>query len=85
MNDLLQSMDQWGPEKIVCVSDARTGMRGVLVVDNTARGTGKGGMAVALHEEFELPTFFAGLGEQPDDLQPFSPEFYTAALFGGAE
>ena len=48
-------------------------------------GTGKGGMAVALHEEFELPTFFAGLGEQPDDLQPFSPDFYTAALFGGAE
>lgn len=36
-------MDQWGPEKVVCVSDQRTGMRGVLVVDNTARGLGKGG------------------------------------------
>ena len=47
MNDLLQSMDQWGPEKIVCVSDARTGMRGVLVVDNTARGTGKGGIRMS--------------------------------------
>jgi glutamate dehydrogenase (NAD(P)+) len=36
-------IDEWGPEKIVCVSDARTGMRGVLVIDNTARGMGKGG------------------------------------------
>lgn len=45
-------------------------------------GTGKGGMVVALHQEFELPTFFIGLGEQPEDLQPFSPEYYTDALFG---
>ncbi|GAA1713484.1 Glu/Leu/Phe/Val family dehydrogenase [Propioniferax innocua] len=36
-------MDEWGPEKIVAVSDVRTGMRGVLVIDNTARGMGKGG------------------------------------------
>ncbi|MDJ1135023.1 Glu/Leu/Phe/Val family dehydrogenase [Streptomyces iconiensis] len=36
-------MDDWGPEKVVCVSDTRTGMRGVLVLDNTARGMGKGG------------------------------------------
>lgn len=43
MRDLLQDVDEWGPEKIVCVSDSRTGMRGVLVIDNTARGTGKGG------------------------------------------
>jgi glutamate dehydrogenase (NAD(P)+) len=41
--DDLAIMDEWGPEKIVCVSDARTGMRGVLVIDNTARGIGKGG------------------------------------------
>ncbi|QGK69839.1 Glu/Leu/Phe/Val dehydrogenase [Allosaccharopolyspora coralli] len=43
MTDLLQDIDEFGPEKIVCVADSRTGMRGVLVIDNTARGTGKGG------------------------------------------
>ncbi|WP_406691389.1 Glu/Leu/Phe/Val dehydrogenase dimerization domain-containing protein [Saccharopolyspora sp. ID03-671] len=47
MVDLLQEIDEWGPEKVVCVSDARTGMRGVLVIDNTARGTGKGGTRMA--------------------------------------
>lgn len=36
-------IDEWGPEKVVVVSDRKTGMRGVLVIDNTARGTGKGG------------------------------------------
>ncbi|WGX95794.1 Glu/Leu/Phe/Val dehydrogenase [Nocardioides sp. L-11A] len=41
--DLLGQIDHWGPEKVVCVSDRRTGMRGVLVLDNTARGMGKGG------------------------------------------
>ncbi|MDA2804184.1 Glu/Leu/Phe/Val family dehydrogenase [Nocardiopsis suaedae] len=41
--DDLSHADAWGPEKIVTVSDTRTGMRGVLVIDNTARGMGKGG------------------------------------------
>ena len=41
--DIFSLMDEWGPEKIVCVSDRKTGMRGVLVLDNTALGMGKGG------------------------------------------
>lgn len=47
--DLLDQVDQWGPEKVVCVSDRRTGMRGVLVLDNTARGMGKGGTRMNDH------------------------------------
>lgn len=40
---MFELIDDWGPEKVVVVSDARTRMRGVLVIDNTARGMGKGG------------------------------------------
>jgi fused signal recognition particle receptor len=47
-------------------------------------GTGRGGMTVALHQEFDLPTFYVGLGEQPDELQPFNPEFYADAIFGNS-
>lgn len=47
MTDTLTLVDEWGPEKTVVVSDRRTGMRGVLVVDNTARGVGKGGTRMA--------------------------------------
>jgi glutamate dehydrogenase (NAD(P)+) len=41
--DAFELIDEWGPEKVVCVSDRKTGMRGVLVIDNSARGMGKGG------------------------------------------
>lgn len=44
-------------------------------------GTGKGGMAAAVQRELELPTFFTGVGEAPEDLQPFDPELYARALF----
>lgn len=43
MTNSLDLVDDWGPEKIVVVSHRRTGMKGVLVIDNTARGMGKGG------------------------------------------
>jgi glutamate dehydrogenase (NAD(P)+) len=40
-------MDEWGPEKILIVHDTRTGMKGMVVIDNTARGMGKGGCRMA--------------------------------------
>lgn len=43
LTDTFELVDEWGPEKVVCVSDRRTGMKGVLVIDNSARGMGKGG------------------------------------------
>ncbi len=36
--------DEYGPEKILVVHDTRTGMLGYLVIDNSARGMGKGGV-----------------------------------------
>ena len=44
-------------------------------------GTSKGGMVVAIQNELDLPVKFIGLGEQADDLQPFSPAEYAQALF----
>ena len=44
-------------------------------------GSGKGGMTVAIHREFELPTFYTGFGESPEDLQEFDAEMYAQALF----
>ena len=44
-------------------------------------GTSKGGMVVAIQNELDLPVKFIGLGEQTDDLQPFSPAEYAQALF----
>jgi glutamate dehydrogenase (NAD(P)+) len=50
--------DDWGPEKILQVYDPKTGMRGVLVIDNTTLGPGKGGIrmlpTVSTEEVFRL-------------------------------
>jgi len=44
MVDLDRFADEWGPEKIVQVYSTSTGMKGILVIDNTALGPGKGGI-----------------------------------------
>ena len=45
--DISSFPDEWGPELVVHTYDPKTRVRGVLVIDNTARGTGKGGMRIA--------------------------------------
>jgi len=43
MSEVFEWMDGFGPEKVMAVYDTKTGMKGMLVIDNTARGPGKGG------------------------------------------
>lgn len=38
--------DKWGPEKVIQVYDVSIGMEGIVVIDNTARGPGEGGMSI---------------------------------------
>lgn len=45
--DLKPHIDDFGPEKIIVVSDSKTGMKGYLVLDNSARGLPKGGSRMA--------------------------------------
>jgi fused signal recognition particle receptor len=40
-------------------------------------GTAKGGIVVALKEEFDLPVKFIGVGETLDDLVPFDPAAFA--------
>jgi glutamate dehydrogenase (NAD(P)+) len=42
-----EETDRWGPEKVLQVYDPDTGMKGVLVIDNTSTGPGKGGIRFA--------------------------------------
>ena len=41
------NFDSIGPEKIIVVSDKKTGMKGFIVVDNTSLGVGKGGVRMS--------------------------------------
>lgn len=44
-------------------------------------GTAKGGIAIAIQSELNVPVKYIGVGEQINDLQRFNPESYVNALF----
>ncbi|MCB1104528.1 MAG: signal recognition particle-docking protein FtsY [Opitutaceae bacterium] len=56
------------------------GLTGLVVTK--LDGTSRGGAIVGIWRELKLPIYFVGLGEQPEDLQPFSVESYAKAVFG---
>ena len=56
------------------------GLSGLVVTK--LDGTSRGGALVGIYRQLGIPIFFIGLGEQPDDLQPFSAESYARAVFG---
>jgi fused signal recognition particle receptor len=81
------------PHAVWLVMDATTGQNalqqarafkqavradGVILakLDSSARG----GMAFAIQRELSLPILFAGLGEKPDDLQPFDPDAFVDGI-----
>ncbi|MBK8420247.1 signal recognition particle-docking protein FtsY [Candidatus Villigracilis saccharophilus] len=49
-------------------------------LDSSARG----GMAFAIQRELGLPILFAGLGEKPEDLQPFDPDAFIDGILSNA-
>ncbi len=55
------------------------GLTGVVLtkLDSTA----KGGIVFAIEKELGVPVRFVGVGEKVDDLLPFDPEGFVAALF----
>lgn len=56
------------------------GLTGLVVTK--LDGTSRGGAIVGIYRQLKIPIYFIGLGEQPDDLQPFSIENYSRAVFG---
>ena len=48
-------------------------------------GTAKGGIAVAVQSELNIPVKYIGVGEGIDDLQRFDPDAYVEALFEPGE
>jgi len=83
------------PHRAILVLDATTGQNALSQVKlfNEAcgidelvltklDGTAKGGIAVAIAMQYGIPISFVGLGEKMDDLRPFDPEGYVAALLG---
>jgi fused signal recognition particle receptor len=80
--------------EVLLVLDATTGQNAVRqaqefkgaaditgIVLTKLDGTAKGGVVVSIRQELGIPVKFAGVGEGIDDLQPFDPDEFAAALF----
>ena len=44
-------------------------------------GTAKGGIAVAIESELDIPVKYIGVGEEIEDLQKFDSDEFVNALF----
>ena len=82
------------PHETLLVLDAVTGQNGLEqarqflkvagvtgIVLTKLDGTAKGGIAVAIAKELNLPIRYAGIGEKVDDLVVFDPKEYVDGLF----
>ena len=82
------------PHEVLLVLDATAGQNAISqargfsdaagctgIVLAKMDGTAKGGVAIPIREEFDLPVKFIGLGETPDALAAFDVEGYIEALF----
>ncbi|HEV2133588.1 MAG TPA: signal recognition particle-docking protein FtsY [Terracidiphilus sp.] len=83
------------PHEVLLVMDATTGQNGLQqarlftqsagvtgIVLTKLDGTAKGGIAVAIARELNLPVRFVGVGEQMGDLLEFSPKEFVDSLVG---
>ena len=86
------------PHEVLLVLDATAGQNAISqargfseaagctgIVLAKLDGTAKGGVAIPIRQEFNLPVKFIGLGETPDAFAEFDVERYVDALFDAAE
>ena len=93
---MLRKQDATAPHSVLLVLDATTGQNAMQqvhvfkeMVDVTGLvvtkldGSARGGIVVALAEEFGLPVHAVGVGEQAGDLRPFDPRRVRAGAGRG--
>jgi len=94
---VLGKLDPEAPHTVLQTVDATTGQNALNQVEifrNVAGvnglvmtkldGTARGGILVAIAAKHRLPVYFIGVGEQVDDLEPFSANDFARAIAGVA-
>ncbi|MBR0512712.1 MAG: signal recognition particle-docking protein FtsY [Clostridia bacterium] len=97
LSKMRRVIDREYPEadtRCILVLDATTGQNGLNqarafkevaeingIILTKLDGTAKGGIALAIRQELEVPVWYVGVGEGIDDLQPFNAKDFVEALF----
>ncbi len=82
------------PHETVLTIDATTGQNALVQARQFSKvtpvdhlfltkldGTAKGGIAIAIHHNLDIPVKYIGIGEQIEDIQEFDAKSYIEALF----
>ncbi len=94
IRDVIRKKLPGAPHETILVLDATTGQNGVTqakvftqATDVTGiflaklDGTARGGIVVAIREQLAIPVKFIGVGETPQDVEPFEPDKFVEAMF----
>lgn len=90
---VMKKIDPDAPHEVMLVLDATTGQNGLNQARQFNQaipltgisltkldGTAKGGILFAIAEQMRIPLRFIGVGESLEDLRPFDPDEFIAAL-----
>jgi fused signal recognition particle receptor len=94
INKVITKLLPDGPQELLIVIDATTGQNALLqarkfaedigltgVIITKLDSTAKGGFAFAVADDLGVPIKFIGMGEKVENLSPFDPQSFVAALF----
>jgi fused signal recognition particle receptor len=88
IRDVVAKRIPGAPHEVLLVLDATSGQNAIAqaaifkqAIDITGLFLAKGGIAIAIRDELDVPVKLIGVGETPDDVEPFDPDAFIEAMF----
>ena len=94
MNKTIDKQYPEATKETILILDATTGKNAISQVEEFKEvtditgiiltkmdGTAKGGIAVTIADEYDMPIKFLGIGEKKEDLEPFNAKTFAEEVF----
>jgi fused signal recognition particle receptor len=94
IRDVVARKIEGAPHEVLLVLDATTGQNAIRQAEEFKKaidvtgiflakldGTARGGVVLAIREALGIPVKLVGVGETPDDVEPFDPDAFIEAMF----
>ena len=97
MERVIRRRQEGAPHETLLVLDATVGQNGLVQAREFSRcvtvtgivlakmdSTARGGIVVALRQELGIPVRLVGVGERPQDLEPFDPDEFVQGVLAAS-
>ena len=94
IRDVVAKKIPGAPHEVLLVLDATSGQNAIAQADIFKKainitgiflakldGTAKGGIVIAIRDALDVPVKLIGVGETPEDVEPFDPDAFVEAMF----